>query len=494
VIVDKDSTDVLPKDDSNKGQSMPDGVSADPFPALAQPSVQSGAEWNGIQSNVATPNSLIPPIPFFPISKREGPLSKELIETVKDTKLGNSSTESVQEWPMPFRQAPPRIPEHQSSLSERERQLKDGEEALEVSLHEVRRRDVELKRWAEKLERKELQLKEREQILKADEDKLKMKLAVRQLWETAKESSSLSSQDSALSQQPEPGHFQRLVIRSTNDPDVGTSSTVTVHLPCTLQISCPECSAAISGVVDVDAHQFQRLVIRSVDDPGLGAVAASSAVIMHLPCPLQQISCPQYSASILGLADADAGAANVTLELNHDHDHDIKRVSIASTFSLRSFETIVPSIYSFSDASTHMVNSRPLNTSITAVTPTQQQQHIFRLHRIQWDSLDVEKSLTWASFPWPTFGKLTHPRGLAEEEVNMYLHFLHHFEGKSSAPMQSAKQAKEKFVVEYTRRWHPDRLEAKVLDRVVEIDKENVRVCVIEITRILRRILVYGLT
>jgi hypothetical protein len=338
-------------------------------------------------------------------------------------------------------------------------------------------------------ERKELQLKEREQILKADEDKLlKMKLAVRPLWERAKESSSLSSQDSALSEKPELGHFQRLVIRSTDDTDVGTSSTVTVHLRCPLQISCPECSAAISGVVDGDAHHFQRLVIRSVGDPDVGAVGASSPVIMHLPCPLSQ-----YSASILGEADADAGAAN-NFELNHDHDHDIKRVSTASTFSLRSFETIIPSICSFSDASTNMINSRPLNTSIAAVTPTQQQQHIFRLHRIQWDSLDVEKSLTRASFPWPTFGKLTHPGGLTKEEVNMYLHFLHHFEGKSSAPMQSAKQAKEEFVVEYTRRWHPDRLEAKVIDRVVEMDKENVRICVIEIARILRRILVYRLT
>jgi hypothetical protein len=149
VIVDKDSTDGLPKGDSNKGQSMPDGVSAGPFPAFAQSSVQSGAEWNGIQSNVARPNSPIPPIPSSPVSKREGLLSKELIETVKDTELGNTSTESVHEWPMPFRQAPPRIPGHQSSLSERERQLKDSEQALEVSLHELRRREVELKRWAE---------------------------------------------------------------------------------------------------------------------------------------------------------------------------------------------------------------------------------------------------------------------------------------------------------------------------------------------------------
>jgi hypothetical protein len=51
----------------------------------------------------------------------------------------------------------------------------------------------------------------------------------------------------------------------------------------------------------------------------------------------------------------------------------------------------------------------------------------------------------------------------------------------------------EEHLEEHLRRWHPDRLEAKFLNKVVERDRDKVRVCAREVYKILGQILVNGL-
>jgi hypothetical protein len=96
------------------------------------------------------------------------------------------------------------------------------------------------------------------------------------------------------------------------------------------------------------------------------------------------------------------------------------------------------------------------------------------------------KILTWDDIPWPTFVELTRPEEL-KQEVKAYLEFLGEFEyrisqtkGESLIPiydpyMQQNPKGAANFFAEYMARWHPDRLEVRVFDRVVERDKEKVR-------------------
>jgi hypothetical protein len=109
---------------------------------------------------------------------------------------------------------------------------------------------------------------------------------------------------------------------------------------------------------------------------------------------------------------------------------------------------------------------------------------LLRRHRLQWKDLDTLRSLNWDSFPWPVFRKLTRIEDLKKEEVVEYLHFLRHFEGN--------EYTAEEHIREHIRLWHPDRLEARILERIDENDRERVRVCANEVSRILGQIQVSG--
>jgi hypothetical protein len=69
----------------------------------------------------------------------------------------------------------------------------------------------------------------------------------------------------------------------------------------------------------------------------------------------------------------------------------------------------------------------------------------------------------------------------------MYLRLLPQF--GSRGPSLS----KEDCLREHHRRWHPDRLEAKVLNKVCEGHREKVRMCAKEIVRILEKVIQEGL-
>jgi hypothetical protein len=54
---------------------------------------------------------------------------------------------------------------------------------------------------------------------------------------------------------------------------------------------------------------------------------------------------------------------------------------------------------------------------------------------------------------------------------------------------RDGRDDEKSFVGNYLRLWHPYRMESKVLDRVVESDREKVRLCALEIVWILRNML-----
>jgi hypothetical protein len=156
-------------------------------------------------------------------------------------------------------------------------------------------------------------------------------------------------------------------------------------------------------------------------------------------------------------------------------DASTSRISAEDTLDRRSMLSTMSSIYSMATPS---IESYDLNTPLALVVPlsglsisgcTQEQLQTFQRHRSLWKNLDTLKSVTWDCFPWPVFHPLVTPEDLKQDDVAVYLQLLHPFE-------EDKYPTAEEHVKEHVRRWHPDRLEAKVLDRVVENDKEKVQV------------------
>jgi hypothetical protein len=126
------------------------------------------------------------------------------------------------------------------------------------------------------------------------------------------------------------------------------------------------------------------------------------------------------------------------------------------------------------------------------------QQAVLSRHILQWRELYDRRFLTWNDIPWPTFEfvELARPGKLKQEDVRIYLKLLKEFEylSPSSKYMHQNSNDADKFLVEYTARWHPDRLEVRVYGRVVEQDKATVQIYANEVMRILREIAqTYGL-
>jgi hypothetical protein len=179
-------------------------------------------------------------------------------------------------------------------------------------------------------------------------------------------------------------------------------------------------------------------------------------------------------------------------------DSDDEKMSVASTFTMHTpTMSSLPaspraSMQTLEMPTMNAVNSFPSATASSAIPPslglTTQQRQVFHLHNIQWNELDNLKALSWDSFPWPVFNKLNKVEDLNHDEVKMYLRLLH-----QSGSGGASGLSKEDCLREHYRRWHPDRLEAKVLNKVYERDREKVRMCAKEITRILEEVMQEGL-
>jgi hypothetical protein len=177
-------------------------------------------------------------------------------------------------------------------------------------------------------------------------------------------------------------------------------------------------------------------------------------------------------------------------------------------FSLRSMAysmtpSVIPSIYSsIADSDTVDLRSTGMSElSVAYNALSRRQQHVLSRHTLQWRDLDSRKSLTWSDIPWPTFTELVKPEELKQEEVRAYLELLGTFGyyispkwlepqtpvSYGSGMHQSIRDASN-FLAEYIALWHPDRLEVRVLNRVVEWDRERVRIHADKVAGILRDI------
>jgi hypothetical protein len=70
---------------------------------------------------------------------------------------------------------------------------------------------------------------------------------------------------------------------------------------------------------------------------------------------------------------------------------------------------------------------------------------------------------------------------LEAEDIKMYLKFLQFF-------WKDGPLSESECIREYSRRWHPDRIEV-TLGRVMERDKEAVRISAYEVAKVLGRIM-----
>jgi hypothetical protein len=133
------------------------------------------------------------------------------------------------------------------------------------------------------------------------------------------------------------------------------------------------------------------------------------------------------------------------------------------------------------------IESRDSEMSLSLAAPfracTQEQLQVFCRHNSLWKNLDTLKSVTWDCFPWPVFQPPVTPEDLKQGDVTVYLRLLHGIE-------KNRYITAEEHIKEHVRRWHPDRLEAKVWHRVVERDREKVQLWSKKVARVLAMILV----
>ena len=90
---------------------------------------------------------------------------------------------------------------------------------------------------------------------------------------------------------------------------------------------------------------------------------------------------------------------------------------------------------------------------------------LFEEHERRWARLASMDVLSWHSFPWPMLKQPNDPEQLTYIEVQAYV----------LSPHQPGDKTSKERIKDYSRKWHPDRFETKVLPRVREDDREMVK-------------------
>ncbi|KAJ3732916.1 hypothetical protein DFJ43DRAFT_996252, partial [Lentinula guzmanii] len=83
-----------------------------------------------------------------------------------------------------------------------------------------------------------------------------------------------------------------------------------------------------------------------------------------------------------------------------------------------------------------------------------------------WEKLPEYSELRWDFFPWPMINKPSSPEDITYAAIHAYLTSPHH-------PDKDKHQRDR--VKEQIRKWHPDRFETKLLPKVIEEDKAEVK-------------------
>jgi hypothetical protein len=179
---------------------------------------------------------------------------------------------------------------------------------------------------------------------------------------------------------------------------------------------------------------------------------------------------------------------------NHaDPTQKADRVSVARAVSSYPSSSCLPSMSSIS-SSLSSKTTKPFSSPYSPPGMLKHNSHqecILRLHKSQWENLETARNLTWQSFPWPTFNlnDCQSPEAYTakEEDVKEYIRFLRLYSHPSPSQNHWQNPAEEDsmFIAEYAKRWHHDRFEAKILNRVDKLYRERVTDCAQEVEKVL---------
>ena len=105
-------------------------------------------------------------------------------------------------------------------------------------------------------------------------------------------------------------------------------------------------------------------------------------------------------------------------------------------------------------------------------------------HERLWTRLNTLNELSWNDFPWPRARQPSNPDDLTMSQIGIYYIVLSplHFDGdKSRTPKDR--------IMENIKRWHPDRFETELLPKVVEDEREKVKLGAGKVAKYLSRLL-----
>jgi hypothetical protein len=107
-------------------------------------------------------------------------------------------------------------------------------------------------------------------------------------------------------------------------------------------------------------------------------------------------------------------------------------------------------------------------------------QWVFEYHGRLWSRLKTLDELSWDDFPWPMARQPSNPDDMSLSLIGAYIQSPL-YPDKSRTPKDRIK--------DHIRRWHPDSFEAKLLRKVVENEKEKVKLGAGYVTRYLNNLL-----
>ncbi|KAI0279240.1 hypothetical protein BC826DRAFT_877449, partial [Russula brevipes] len=93
---------------------------------------------------------------------------------------------------------------------------------------------------------------------------------------------------------------------------------------------------------------------------------------------------------------------------------------------------------------------------------------LYEYHENKWRQLRDCDNLRWNNFAWPVFKRPSEPEEMTTIAIGAYVLSKY-------APDASTKSPKDR-VKDHLRWWHPDKFELQILPRVVEEEREKVRI------------------
>ncbi|KAI0287190.1 hypothetical protein BC826DRAFT_1046147 [Russula brevipes] len=93
---------------------------------------------------------------------------------------------------------------------------------------------------------------------------------------------------------------------------------------------------------------------------------------------------------------------------------------------------------------------------------------LYEHHDNKWRQLRDCDNLGWNSFAWPVFKRPSEPEEMTTVAISAYVLSKY-------APDASTKSPKDR-VKDHLKRWHPDKFETRILPRVVEEEREKVKI------------------